>query len=351
MMQSDVRLFPSLVFALTLAACGDEQAESAADTEAADEAAVVEETSPGPEAPPSRDTAAQRPTTGQGTAPADEAMAEAADAQVIDVVTTEYAIEMPETMKLGWNTFRFSNEGNQTHFVILYRLVEGKTIEDQKREVVPAFDAVMEGLRNGDLTKEDIGPFLGENIPEWGLQMTYVGGAGLLAPGETTQATFKLETPGTHLAECYVKAPDGTWHTSMGMLTQVTVLNETGGAKEPAADFEVSIGNDSVTAPETVPAGTHTIQVAMLDDPETFMPYDLNLARIDDDTNLDDVVFWMDWSNVGGLRAPAPVEFLGGVEHMKGGNHGYMTVDLTPGKYLWISEINASQMNQTFVVE
>ena len=325
-MYLDASLVLSLVLALTLTACGGDETDSEVNSEAADKKPVAVE-------------------------PQEKPSAGAVDEQVIDVVTTEYAIEMPATMKLGWNTFRFSNQGNQTHFVVLYRLVEGKDIEDQKREVVPAFDAVMEGLRSGELRKEDIGPFLGENIPEWGLQMTYVGGAGLLAPGKTTQSTFRLETPGTHLAECYVKAPDGTWHTSMGMLTQVTVVDEKGAAKEPTADFEVSIGNDGITAPETLPPGKHTFQVAMLDDPETFQPYDLNLARIDADTNLDEVVFWMDWSNVGGMRAPAPVEFLGGVEHMEGGNHGYMTVDLAPGQYVWISEINPGQKHHAFTVE
>ncbi|MEM0514418.1 hypothetical protein WCN91_03020 [Pseudoalteromonas sp. YIC-827] len=66
--------------------------------------------------------------------------------------------------------------------------------------------------------------------------------------------------------------------------------------------------------------------------------------------DLEQVYFWMDWTNVDGLRAPAPVTFLGGIEQMLGGNHGYVSVDLAPGKYLWVSEVNAAKINMPFVV-
>lgn len=270
---------------------------------------------------------------------------------VIDVTTTDFRIEAPSEIKKGWTTFRFSNEGKQVHFVAMYRLVDGKTIDDQLTEVAPVFDPLMEGLRSGELTKADIGPFFAENVPEWGLQMTWVGGAGLLAPGNTTQSSFYIDQAGTYLLECYVKAPDGQWHTLMGMLQQVNVTDEMNEANEPSANYEVTVSNAGVEAPETVPAGKHTFRVIMQEDPQGFMPYDLNLARIDDSTDMDKLAFWMDWTNVGGLRAPAPVEFLGGLEHMRATNHGYVTVDLTPGKYVWISEINAANTQKTFTVE
>lgn len=305
------------------------------------------------------DTAAKEMTTKQskpvekddGAEKGTEAAPEASDERVVTVVARDFTIEAPDRMDTGWHTMRLENKGEQVHFVLMYRLVEGKTIEDQQREVVPAFDQLMEGIRNGEIKKEEIGAFLGENIPDWGLQMTYVGGAGLLAPGRTTHTTFRIPEPGTYLMECYVKAPDGTWHTSMGMLTQTEVVDEGGAGTEPEADAALALTNAGIEAPDTLPAGRQTIRVDFKEDPETFTPYDVNLAKIDESTNLDDVVFWMDWSNVGGLRAPAPVEFLGGVEHMEAGNHGYMTVDLSPGRYLWISEVNAGKMHKTFMVE
>ncbi|RFF28824.1 hypothetical protein DZK25_00685 [Wenzhouxiangella sp. 15181] len=284
-------------------------------------------------------------------APETDSDPDASDERVIEVVVRDFAIDAPEEMGTGWYTMRLENLGQQTHFVIMYRLVEGKTIEDQRREVVPAFDELMAGIRSGEIEKADIGTFLGENIPEWGLQMTYVGGVGLLAPGRSAQTSFRVPEPGTYLMECYVKSPDGTFHTSMGMLTQVDVVDQGGEGAEPEADATIAITNDGIEAPDTLPSGSQTIRVDIEDRPETFMPYDVNLARLEEDSDLEDIVSWMDWSDVGGLRAPAPVEFLGGVEHMEAGNHGYMTVDLSPGRYLWISEINAAEMHQVFTVE
>lgn len=295
-----------------------------------------------------QEAAAPHPGTIGADAPASPAMGAQ---RVFEVIARDFAIEAPESMGTGWHTMRLQNQGQQDHFVLMYRLAEGKTIEDQRREVVPVFDRLMEGIRSGEIEKKDIGAFLTGNIPEWGLQMTYVGGVGLLAPGKTSEATFHVPEPGTYLLECYVKAPDGTWHTSMGMLAQVEVRDLGDYGTEPEADATIALTNEGIEAPDTMPAGTRTIRVDVRDDPESFMPYDVNLARLESATNLDDVVLWMDWSNVGGLRAPAPVEFVGGVEHMKAGNHGYMTVDLSPGRYLWISEVDAGKMHKIFTVE
>ncbi|WP_417446650.1 hypothetical protein [Kangiella sp.] len=273
------------------------------------------------------------------------------DDGVIEVTTTDYKISAPSAINKGWTTFRFKNEGKQVHFVAMYRLVDGKNIDDQLAEVAPVFDPLMEGLRNGELTKADIGPFFAENVPEWGLQMTWVGGAALLSPGKSTESSFYIEKPGIYLVECYVKAPNGQWHTLMGMMHQIEVSDDLNDAIEPTSDYQVIVSNSGVEAPSSLPAGEHTIKISMQDNPASFIPYDLNLARLSDDTDLEEVYFWMDWTNVGGLRAPAPVQFIGGLEHMSEGNHGYIKVDLTPGRYLWVSEINAAEINKSFVVE
>jgi hypothetical protein len=65
---------------------------------------------------------------------------------------------------------------------------------------------------------------------------------------------------------------------------------------------------------------------------------------------VDDVVAWMDWLDA--LTAPAPIEFMGGAEDMPAGNTAYITVDLTPGRYAWVSESYGSRgMAKQFTVE
>jgi hypothetical protein len=280
-----------------------------------------------------------------------DAAPEVAAPDVVQVVTREFTIDGPDQLPLGWHTFQFRNEGAQDHFVLTYRLSEGKTIEDQLRGAAKPFDQVMAALQSGELEKDGIGQALGEMLEPWVFDNVYTSGPGLLAPGGQTQATIRFDTPGTYLMECYVKSPDGKWHTTMGMLRQFEVVDEQGGVEEPSTDVEVILSNEGLQAPSSLPAGRTTVRAVIKENPDSFMPYDVNLARIDENTDLEALVFWMDWSNVGGLRAPAPVEFLGGVEHMPAGNHGYMTVDLTPGRYIWISEVNADRMHQVFEVE
>jgi hypothetical protein len=60
----------------------------------------------------------------------------------------------------------------------------------------------------------------------------------------------------------------------------------------------------------------------------------------------------MNWMNINGLRAPAPVEFLGGTQEMPVGYTSYFTVNLEPGRYAFISESAADKgMVEEFIVE
>lgn len=269
----------------------------------------------------------------------------------VDIVTREYTIEGPKSLGLGWHNFRFRNQGGQAHFVSIYKMSEGKDLEDQLAEVAPVFDPLMNGLRSGELTKADIGPFLQEHLPPWGLQMGHVGGPGLMAPGKTSHTAIRFDEPGIYLMECYVKGPDGNWHTMMGMLKQLEITGNRSGGIEPQATSKVAVSNSGIEAPGTLTAGKQTFRIDFLEAPPGPFPFDVHIARLEEDTDMDRVVHWMDWTNVGGLRAPAPVEFLGGMEHMQAGRHGYVAVDLDPGQYLWISRTNAARMQARFTVK
>ena len=56
------------------------------------------------------------------------------------------------------------------------------------------------------------------------------------------------------------------------------------------------------------------------------------------DTDLNEVLQWMDWTNIKGLEPPAPAEFLGGSQEMPVGNTSYFTINLEQGKYAFVSE-------------
>lgn len=277
-------------------------------------------------------------------AAAPEAAADTASAGgAVQVVARDFQFEIPDSIPSGWTTFRFSNEGQETHFFLLTLLPEGKTIEDYVQEVGPPFGTVMDSLRAGTMDKAAAGAYLGSHLPDWYLTSTkYMGGVGLTAPGETSQATVKL-VPGTYEMECYVKAPNGQFHGMLGMIRALTVTSAESETAEPTADLEATLHNGRIEAPDSIAAGRHTIAVHYAEQPAAGLGNDLHLVRLDDQANLDDIERWMDWMEVGGLMAPAPAEFLGGVEEMPAGDTAYFTVNVPPGRYAWISERPAEQ--------
>lgn len=278
--------------------------------------------------------------------PGDDAVPEP---EIVNVVATDFAFEAPDTIPAGWTTLRLVNRGAQTHFVVLDQLPDGRTLDDFVAAVALPFDSAWSGLQDGTLAKSDVGPLLGSMLPAWFAEVRQTGGVGLVAPGGQATATVRLE-PGTYVLECYVKTPDGTFHTALGMARQLTVAAATSAAGPPTADAAVAFENDAMTAPAAVRPGTRTIAVHYRDAAEGLLANDVHVAPLPDDVDADSVIAWMDWMNVSGLRAPAPVRFLGGAQEMPSGNTAYFTVDLAPGRYLWISENAGSGMVKEFIV-
>ena len=88
---------------------------------------------------------------------------------------------------------------------------------------------------------------------------------------------------------------------------------------------------------------------------EHFLGHDVNLVKLADNANLEELESWMNWSDPKGLISPSPegVTFLGGANDMPAGSMGYFEVDLVPGNYALISEVPNSMsknMLKTFVV-
>ena len=61
--------------------------------------------------------------------------------------------------------------------------------------------------------------------------------------------------------------------------------------------------------------------------------------RVDDESRVAQAGDWLDWRDPDGLEDPAPVTFLGGLNDLPAGTHGYFTVDLSAGDYAFIAEI------------
>lgn len=256
---------------------------------------------------------------------------------VLEVSAQDYAFQAPDATPAGWTTIRFTNEGEEPHFVFMSRLPEGKTIEDYEIELSAAFARSWYSIRDDGVTPDEALEKLFQELPDWFPELHFVGGPGLAAPGRTTETIMEL-APGNYVLECYAKTAEGEIHYMEGMIRPIVVTEDRSNGSPPDADITLTLSNDGMAVQGELTRGRRTLAVHIAQNPEVGFGHSAHLARLDPDTDVDDVVAWMNWFAPGGLGAPAPAEFIGGLHFMPEGETAYFTVDLEPGRYLLVSE-------------
>ena len=270
------------------------------------------------------------------------------EAGVVDVVARGLTLEAPAEIPSGWTTFRFDNQSEMIHFVVVERLPDGIGGQEQQDVVAPIFQEGMELLDEGN---PDAAMARFGELPEWFGEIVFLGGPGLTSAGRASQATVRLE-PGTYLLECYVKT-NGIFHSYnpdpevWGMVHELTVTDEVSEASEPEPTLELTVSAEEGYTLEGTPSADtwETVAVHFLDQTvhENFVGHDVQLVRLAQDTEMDALVDWMDWTRTGGLESPAPAEFLGGLEEMPAGETGYFSFRAEAGRYAFIAEVPDAQ--------
>lgn len=283
------------------------------------------------------DSATAGPGEADGPAAARAPFALGQGPNIVEVSSTGMSFDLPDEIPSGWTTFRYHNDTGVTHFFIIERMPAGKTVEDAKAEVVPVFQEGMDLIIEGKFD-EALAAF--GALPAWYPQVVITGGPGLTAPGATSETTVHLE-PGTYVIECYVKAPDGTFHTTYGMIVGLTVTGAVADARPPEPTLRVTMFNDRLELEGTLRPGRHTIAVHFAEQTvhEHFLGHDVHLVRLEDDTDLAELNDWMNWAAPAGLTTTAPAAFMGGVQEMPAGSTGYFHTILRPGRYALIAEV------------
>lgn len=279
------------------------------------------------------------------------------DDSIMHVTARGLTFEAPTEVPSGWTTIRFQNESGMVHFALVERLPGGKGVKEQQDEIAWVFQAGMDQLNAGDV---DAATQAFGQVPEWFGDIVFLGGPGLTAPGDISEATIHLE-PGTYMLECYVKT-DGVFHsynpdtTAYGMVHEFTVTDEASETEPPTADIEITLSSErGIELSGEVGTGEHVFAVWFEDQKphENFVGHDVHLARLEDDTDVESLAAWMDWRGATGLQTPAPVEFIGGLNEMPAGSTGYFRATFEPGRYAWVSEVAnpaGKSMLQVFTV-
>lgn len=273
---------------------------------------------------------------------------------VVGIVTETMEFQMPDTIASGWNTWLYNNKSTQTHFILIDDYPEGITLDSVKQRVLPVFGNGMSLINEG---KTEAGFAEFGKFPKWFSKVKWPGGVGFISPGRTAVTTLKLD-PGYYLVECYVKMNTGMFHTNMGMIKELIVVDKKSTLKEPVADVAINISSESgIVLEPPVSPGKYTFSVHYLDQIAyaNFLGHDVNLVKLENNADEKVLEAWMDWRDPKGLIEPAPKGFifLGGVNDMPKGGKAYFTAKLEPGKYALISEVPmASEKNllKTFVI-
>ncbi len=286
------------------------------------------------------------------TPPEVDEVAPIAEPGVVEIKAEDYAFTAPPSFPSGWVTLRFINQGEETHFVHILDLPDGKTFDDYAREVGEPFETLYVEYRAGELDQAEFFEQLIAAIPEWFYEAVPMGGPGFTGPGETSETTIHLEPGDNYVMECYVRAMTqaDSFHGTHGMLRPLIVSEEPSGMEAPEADVEIALSSFEIQVEGDLAAGSHLARVSVGDTPEGFVRHNVHLVRLEGDMTVEEVAPWLNW--VDEMLPPAPARFLGGAGQTVAGRESYLRVDLEPGRYAWVSELFGVQgMAREFTVE
>lgn len=266
---------------------------------------------------------------------------------VVEIRAVGKTFEGPSEIPSGWTTFKFVNASSMIHFAMIDVPPEGVTLQLFSDTVVQYFQEAMDAMNAGD--EEAVNAAFAK-FPEWIGELGRNGGPGFLSPGRVGQATIYLE-PGYYVLECYIKS-DGVFHTTspgegqLGMLLGLTVTEANNNAPEPGANATLAVRNSGFELVSgALKAGENTIRVDFAEQQAlpSFVGNDVHLMRVESGESITEADGWLDWRTSNGLEDPSPVTFLGGINDMPAGSHGYFTVELEPGDYAFIAEVPGPQ--------
>lgn len=259
---------------------------------------------------------------------------------LVEVTSENMDFQVPDTVLAGWTTFRYFNKSPLTHFFTISKLPvvngEQKTAQDEVDEAGDIYDEALRAINNND--SERAGVILSD-LPAWSSEKISFGGVGMLSPGEVGQTDVYLE-PGTYIMECYIKT-GGRFHATMGMYANIEVVEKVSKASPPEPSLKMKLSTQKgIQIKGEIKPGLHVLEVYFEDQKgENGSGHDVHLVRLSEESEMDKLENWMTWTTPGGMETPAPVgTFLGGVQNLRPGETGYMTVDIGPGDYAWISE-------------
>jgi uncharacterized cupredoxin-like copper-binding protein len=244
-----------------------------------------------------------------GTAPATIASGDprAAKVNVVTVVATDYAFQVPDTIAAGRTTIRLVNKGPDFHHVWMMKLGAGKHLSDLSEAMkVP-----------------------GAPLPKWVVE---VGGPNSPMPGGENSATLDLE-PGTYVMACVIPAQkDGQPHFMKGMVKEVTVAATRGGVQQaggaaPAADVTMTLSDYDFDLSAPITTATRSIRFKNTAE----QSHEAVIIKLAPGVSAQKFLEAMEKP-----QGPPPGAIVGGITGITKGRSVDVATTITPGEYALI---------------
>ncbi len=256
----------------------------------------------------------------------------------VEALDHSYDLEGPNEIPSGWTTFILNNSmAEEVHEISLVRLPEGVSHEDYLGPYMKAWDILLQEYQEGKVERSGINERVNEMLPEWSDELQYVSSRGLVSPGRSAARTLEL-APGDYSMVCWMKTEDGQIHIIKGMSRALRVTSEKTNREEPQPEWEITLKENEIEMDWQPSLGSHEFRLNFSKGADgKLLHSNIHLIKLEKGQDLDEVNRWMDWYRVGGLRAEATVEFLGGLDGYFSSTKGYITVEIKePGEYAWI---------------
>lgn len=147
--------------------------------------------------------------------------------------------------------------------------------------------------------------------------------------------------PGNYGIICNTSTKDGVLHRNLGMYKYFKVTDENSEAKRPEANLKLSLEPFVIMAEGELHEGSNTIEIT-----HSGPTFDVHLVKLNDTSTIPTTIKFFDH-----LTEPSQALFEGGAEQKQVDKKSYITLDLQPGEYAFMShEYSAMGMFKKFTV-
>lgn len=265
---------------------------------------------------------------------------------VLPITAYDYAFNAPMEARSGWARIELNNQrAEEIHEVTFVRLPDGISYQTYLDDFIAPWMEIWHGMKSGVVHDDNFQRIASENLPSWTNQLNYRHARSIVSPGKQA-AAYAYLPEGTYAVECWLKTADGHIHIAHGMIREMKVVSERSQLEPPKSGIPLHISQGQIDMPKTVTVGQHTF-IASVDSNERGGPVhpDLHLIRLDEDTQIRQIVEWLDWYNLDGLTSPAPAIFLGGYSTygsaLIDGKIAFEITISAPGDYAWVIQSSA----------